>query len=213
MNGTSSSFSHSCKPSSRPFRLGNQKDCRTHSRQQFKHCRMVAVRIEVEIWHRGLTPPPRRSPMVYYADPKFYTEAKRLVARGLSPKSFLLHCVNKARKHYAAYFEDSKKTVVPLKKYFFVLQPLFSALWLLQKHLGQATDVDNRVASVEAFNTTVPPINIDDLLESVQNQLPKPVAELVHRLIQDKRQQVLGEGNRLPILGSLNLGYHQLWLF
>jgi predicted nucleotidyltransferase len=47
-----------------------------------------------------------------------------------SRKAMSFHLMNKAKRHHKDHFSGSETADVDLKKYFFVVQPLGSVLWL-----------------------------------------------------------------------------------
>ncbi len=68
-----------------------------------------------------------RSPIVYIDDNHFATNARALLDKIYSVNKDIQHYRSMAKTNYSGYL---RKSHVPLKKYFYVLRPLLSILWL-----------------------------------------------------------------------------------
>lgn len=72
----------------------------------------------------------RNSPIVYHKSDKWDNIAK-VIDMYFQPEAALHHYLSMAKKNYAANFKGDK---VLLKKYFYVLRPLFACKWILEKN-------------------------------------------------------------------------------
>lgn len=69
------------------------------------------------------------SPIVYLERGKFVRKLKDLTPKFYSPVSCLYHYLSMAKGNYKAYLTGQK---VKLKKYFYVLRPVFACMWIDQ---------------------------------------------------------------------------------
>lgn len=69
------------------------------------------------------------SPIVYLDRGNFANKLKNLMPKFYSPVSCLHHYLNMAKGNYRAYFTGPK---IKLKKYFYVLRPIFACMWIEQ---------------------------------------------------------------------------------
>lgn len=99
-----------------------------------------------------------QSPMTYINSGVFRDEAIKLLPSVYSVESGIYHYRSMAKTNYRGYLRDE---MVPLKKYFYVLRPLFAIKWL------------------EKYGTAAP-IEFDKVLELVDdNQLMDTIQELL----------------------------------
>jgi predicted nucleotidyltransferase len=70
-----------------------------------------------------------QSPIVYVDDGVFAPAARALLPEVYSPAKGIYHYRSMAKTNYRGYL---KEDIVPLKKYFYVLRPLLSIMWLEQ---------------------------------------------------------------------------------
>jgi predicted nucleotidyltransferase len=120
-----------------------------------------------------------RSPIIYYADEAFYAQLMALARKHFQARALTHHYINMARKHDKLYFEGKGATdEVSLKKYFYIIRPLLSVVWMTAKQ-----------------EKALPPITFDDLIAGA----PVPDAVLPHlsQLVQQKRLGELGKGPRI----------------
>ena len=68
-----------------------------------------------------------QSPIVYVDDQHFSTSARALLSEVYATEKGIYHYRNMAKTNYRGYL---KGDLVPLKKYFYVLRPLLSIMWL-----------------------------------------------------------------------------------
>lgn len=71
----------------------------------------------------------RQSPIVYIDDGVFAEAARKLIAQVYSIEKGVYHYRSMAKTNYRGYL---KEEIVPIKKYFYVLRPLLSIMWLEQ---------------------------------------------------------------------------------
>jgi uncharacterized protein len=120
------------------------------------------------------------SPIVYLDDGVFQKAAGPLFAQLASPRSLAHHYFSIARSHWRNEIEN--RDAVKLKKYFYVVRPLFALQWV-------------------ASNGTVPPMNILDLMHDTT--MPADVRQTVVDLVQKKKETPeLGLGPRIDVLNS-----------
>lgn len=72
-----------------------------------------------------------QSPIVYNETTGFAAEARRLLSTVYSTEHGIYHYRSMAKTNYRGYL---RADLVPLKKYFYVLRPLLSVLWLERYH-------------------------------------------------------------------------------
>ncbi len=68
-----------------------------------------------------------QSPIVYIDDNHFSTKARELIDSVYSNEKGIYHYRSMAKTNYRGYL---KEPLVPLKKYFYVLRPLLSIIWI-----------------------------------------------------------------------------------
>lgn len=67
------------------------------------------------------------SPIIYLEQGDFAQRLRELMPKFYSPISSMHHYLHMAQGNYKAYLKDKK---VKLKKYFYVLRPIFACLWI-----------------------------------------------------------------------------------
>lgn len=87
-----------------------------------------------------------QSPIVYVDDNQFAARARELVPEIYSPAKGIYHYRSMAKTNYRGYLKDS---IVPLKKYFYVLRPLLSIQWLEKYRIPAPIEFDKLRALVE----------------------------------------------------------------
>jgi predicted nucleotidyltransferase len=68
-----------------------------------------------------------KSPIVYYKDTYFYTIIDQISKEYFSPISSVYHYLHMANGNYRHYLQTNE---VRIKKYFYVLRPLLSCMWI-----------------------------------------------------------------------------------
>ena len=120
-----------------------------------------------------------RSPIVYE---EAYTTAQSLRNIGLShlsKKAVMYHYLHMAKGNYQDYLRGE---TVKVKKYFYVLRPIFVCMWLENEQ-------------------SIPPVEFGQLLQAQQRQLASSVLQELQELIARKKAgEELGEEAALPAL-------------
>jgi uncharacterized protein len=120
-----------------------------------------------------------KSPITYIERGIFRSDALDLLPQIYSPNKGVYHYISMAKTNYRGYLRES---IVPLKKYFYVLRPLLAARWVTK-------------------TGTAAPIEFETLLTLLQNE--PEVLEAVHKLLEQKRAAPeLGRANAVPILNE-----------
>ena len=119
------------------------------------------------------------SPIVYRENGEFMAEFRELAGKCISLNTCLRHYLHMAESNWQAYFDS--ETVV-LKKYFYVLRPIFACRW------------------IERYKTA-PPVAFASLLDGAGE--PGEVADELEDLLRAKAIiSELGVGERRPVLDS-----------
>lgn len=103
------------------------------------------------------------SPIIYFEVGNFTQKLRGLIPKFYSPVSYLHHYLNMAKGNYKAYLTNEK---VKMKKYFYVLRPIFACMWI-EKH------------------KTIPPMEFKKLFRA-QKLHPK-LTNLIQQLLDRKR--------------------------
>jgi len=105
-----------------------------------------------------------RSPIIYKESFSTADELRKNLKLFFNPKSCLYHYLHMARGNYESYFKDD---IVRLKKYFYVLRPIFACNWI---------EKTNSMAPMEfekTLNASIPAgelrNKIDELLQEKKN--------------------------------------------
>ncbi|WP_434341357.1 nucleotidyltransferase domain-containing protein [Motilimonas cestriensis] len=92
-----------------------------------------------------------QSPISYIDDGYFRTESLKLLPEIYSPEKGIYHYRSMAKTNYRGYLRED---MVPLKKYFYVLRPLFSIMWL--EKYGAAAPIEfDKVLSLVTDNELI----------------------------------------------------------
>lgn len=67
------------------------------------------------------------SPIIYMEEGDFVQRLRDLMSRFYSPMAALNHYLHMAQRNYKSYFSGLK---VKVKKYFYVLRPIFACMWI-----------------------------------------------------------------------------------
>jgi len=118
-----------------------------------------------------------KSPMTYINSGNFREESRKILPRIYSVEKGIYHYRSMAKTNYRGYLRDE---MVPLKKYFYVLRPLFAIQWL--EKYGSAA-----------------PIEFDRVLELVKDN---ELLDTVHELLEKKK--VSEEKMLAPAIPVLN---------
>lgn len=118
------------------------------------------------------------SPIVYSCDGGFREAARRLFEEHADPSALAHHYWSIARGQWKREVESEAR--VKLKKYFYVVRPLLSLRWVIDKG-------------------TPPPMSIDALMAAVE--MPGDVGSAVRDLLDKKRTTPeLGRGDHISVL-------------
>lgn len=151
-----------------------------------------------------------QSPIVYRDDNLFATQARKILTEDYSVEKGIYHYRSMAKTNYRGYL---RKELVPLKKYFYVLRPILSILWL-EKYRQPAPIEFDKLRTMVANNGALDEA-IDLLLKRKKVALEKEVAPAIP-IINDFIESELGrledfsESSTLGIEGydSLNDLFH-----
>ncbi len=117
------------------------------------------------------------SPIIYLEKGNFAKELRELVPQFYSPLSSMHHYLSMAKGNYKAYLMGQK---VKIKKYFYVLRPIFACMW------------------IEKYKT-MPPMEFEKLFRA--QKLDKKLVDEVQRLLERKRlSEELDIEDRIEIL-------------
>lgn len=103
-----------------------------------------------------------QSPIVYREDHVVTEQIRRISAVTFSPRSCIHHYLHMAKGNYREYLRGKQ---VKIKKYFYVLRPIFACQW------------------IEKYNT-MPPVEFDQLVDDLvakESELKKVIDDLLVR--------------------------------
>lgn len=115
-----------------------------------------------------------QSPIVYRDDGVFAKTAREILASDYSIEKGIYHYRSMAKTNYRSYL---RKPMVPLKKYFYVLRPLLSILWMEKYKTPAPIEFNKLRALVESNQELDEAISI--LLKKKQVALEKEIAPAV----------------------------------
>lgn len=117
------------------------------------------------------------SPVIYRTT-DFFDRVKETAKAYFSVRTGAMHYLGMAKSNYRNYLQGE---TVRLKKYFYVLRPIFACCWVLSERCA-------------------PPMAFSELTDAAAPQALRPlIAELTARKMQTPE---LGEGGRIPELGA-----------
>ena len=105
------------------------------------------------------------SPIVYKKDEEFFEKIKELVNLSFNPKTMMYHYLSMAKTNYRTYLKTDQ---VKIKKYFYVIRPILSLIWIEK-------------------NKTVPPIRFEELFNQVK--IEESVRNAIKNLLIIKKQK------------------------
>ena len=120
-----------------------------------------------------------QSPIIYRENPEIMNQIRELLAVHYSPAACLYHYLSMASKNYRGYLQGE---TVKLKKYFYVLRPIFACRWI-ERNLG-AVPVE--------FSKLIAATDIPADIQAI-------IAELLHVKMQGGE---LNQGKRIPVLNE-----------
>lgn len=153
-----------------------------------------------------------QSPIIYVERGTFAKKTRELMSEIYSIEKGIYHYRSMAKTNYRGYL---KKDLVPLKKYFYVLRPLLSIMWLEKYREPAPIEFDNLctlISDNEALNNSV-----KDLLErkkrSLEKELALPVLEL-NTFIESELDRLEKysdhSGKRMSNSSKLNTLFHEI---
>lgn len=120
-----------------------------------------------------------QSPIIYRENPEIMKQIRELLAVHYSPAACLYHYLSMASKNYRGYLQGEE---VRLKKYFYVLRPIFACRWI-ERNLGAV------------------PVEFSKLIEAVD--IPSDIEIIIAELLEAKMQGgELNQGKRIPALNA-----------
>jgi predicted nucleotidyltransferase len=151
-----------------------------------------------------------QSPIVYIDRGHFVHKARKLLAKIYSIEKGIYHYRSMAKTNYRGYLRENR---VPIKKYFYVLRPLLSIMWLEKYHEPAPIEFEKlrKLVRDKALND-----QISELLErkkrSLEKELAAPVPEL-NRFIESELQRLESFACSCQragqIMNNLNLLFHE----
>lgn len=146
-----------------------------------------------------------QSPIVYVDDCVFARAARALLPEIYSPAKGIYHYRSMAKTNYRGYLKDE---IVPLKKYFYVLRPLLSIMWL-EKYQTPAPIEFHRLRELL---TAFPQANeeIELLLERKKKSMEKELAPAIPVLNQFIESMLVHYEELRPIEPETNRDIDQL---
>jgi predicted nucleotidyltransferase len=118
-----------------------------------------------------------QSPIVYIESGGFAAGARELIPEVYSNEAGIYHYRSMARTNYRSYLRADK---VPMKKYFYVLRPLLSVLWIERYGTAAPIEFDRLLHLLDGQTQLL--ADIDDLLarkrEAPEMGLSSPVASI-----------------------------------
>ncbi len=86
------------------------------------------------------------SPIVYKKDKEFFQKIKEISNLSFNPKAMMYHYLSMAKTNYRTYLKTEE---VKIKKYFYVIRPIFSLIWIEK-------------------TKAIPPIKFEELFKQVE---------------------------------------------
>jgi predicted nucleotidyltransferase len=118
-----------------------------------------------------------QSPIVYIESGGFANGARELVSSVYSNEAGIYHYRSMARTNYRGYL---RADMVPMKKYFYVLRPLLSVLWIERYGTAAPIEFDKLLHLLDGQTQLL--ADIDDLLakkrEAPEMGLAQPIASI-----------------------------------
>lgn len=152
-----------------------------------------------------------QSPISYIDDAVFRNESLRLLPEIYSAEKGIYHYRSMAKTNYRGYLRED---MVPLKKYFYVLRPLFSIQWL--ENYGTAAPIEfDRVLSLVTDNELLDTIHA--LLERKkvsEEKMLAPAIPVLNRYIEKQLERLedikLPKSDRSFEMAQLNELFHKV---
>ena len=133
-----------------------------------------------------------RSPIVYQQNGSFLDKMRDGTNRFFSPTNCLYHYYHMARRNWEAYFKTDE---VRLKKYLYVLRPIFACMWI--ERTG-----------------TMAPMEFDTLLQ--QEVIDEPLRRAINGLLAKKKSGTeMDKGTRIEVIDLFlinKMSYYDVFL-
>ncbi len=155
-----------------------------------------------------------QSPHIYRDDGCFASGAREVLDLHYSTVKGIYHYRSMAKTNYRGYL---RREMVPLKKYFYVLRPLLSILWLEQRQSPAPIELD-KLRQMISTNTALNQA-IDELIERKKIALEKeiaPAVPLIQGFIESELSRLenfddsvkIPDGYRAKNIAALNQLFH-----
>lgn len=151
------------------------------------------------------------SPIVYIDNGFFAAAARSLIEETYSIEKGIYHYRSMAKTNYRGYLQ---KELVPIKKYFYVLRPLLSIMWLEKYQTQAPIEFDRLLALVE--NNTELLAAIQKLMLRKKSSLEKEVAptipilnEFIESELLRLERIALSKTEREPVMDKLNMLFNE----
>lgn len=145
------------------------------------------------------------SSIIYRDDGVFADSARKILASSYSVDKGIYHYRSMAKTNYRGYL---RKPMVPLKKYFYVLRPLLSILWMEKAGTPAPIEFETLRSMVEKDSELDRAITV--LIERKKLALEKEIAPAVPEI----NKFIVSELERLEVYAGTELGktfnYNQL---
>jgi len=129
-----------------------------------------------------------QSPIVYHSDSSIVNYLKELSLLFYKNKSGVYHYQHMALRNFTQYIVNVTGDVI-LKKYLYVLRPLYACEWIIR------------------YDGTPPPMEFDRIRKDdriLENPLFKEIGPIVQDLIDKKKEGIeLGHGSKIPVLDKV----------
>lgn len=120
-----------------------------------------------------------QSPIIYLEQGLFARDLRKLIPEYYSQVAMLHHYFHMAQGNYKDYLLGDK---VKIKKYFYVLRPVFACMWMKKYH-------------------SAPPMEFEKTMKLLD--LSKDLTRVISKLLLDKRSGLeMGEAEPLPVLDN-----------
>ncbi len=140
-----------------------------------------------------------QSPIVYVDDNKFAHSVRAILEEMYSVDKGIYHYRSMAKTNYRGYLKDS---VVPIKKYFYVLRPLLAIRWL--QEYGTPAPIEFEILRKTIDSHSELNQEISRLLERKKASLEKEIAPAIVPLNQFIESELTRLEELVPVAPDLN---------
>lgn len=152
-----------------------------------------------------------RSPIIYIERDDFAMSARKLLKKVYSAQKGIYHYRSMAKTNYRGYLRED---LVPIKKYFYVLRPLLSIMWL-EKYQEPAPIEFERLRTLIEDDVELND-QVSTLLErkkrSLEKELAPPISELngfIERELQRLEDFSERPDKKVETMTDLNILFHE----